>query len=49
MHDMAVTMKRRNPGVNIIVYDAKVQGEDAPSSLVAALKKLMKKLYVMSS
>ena len=39
VHDMAVTMKRRNPGVNIIVYDAKVQGEDAPSSLVAALKK----------
>lgn len=38
LHDMAVTMQRRNPGVNIMVYDAKVQGEDAPESLIRALK-----------
>ncbi|MBO5565603.1 MAG: exodeoxyribonuclease VII large subunit [Succinivibrio sp.] len=38
VHDIQMTMARRNNGVNIVVYDAKVQGEEAVPSLLAALK-----------
>ncbi|HAR80019.1 MAG TPA: exodeoxyribonuclease VII large subunit [Succinivibrionaceae bacterium] len=38
VHDIQMTMARRNNGVNIVVYDAKVHGEEAVPSLLAALK-----------
>ena len=37
VHDIQMTMQRRNDGVNIIVYPAAVQGESAPKSLINAL------------
>lgn len=37
VHDIATTLSRRNRGIEIRVYDAKVQGEDAASSLIEAL------------
>ena len=37
VHDIARTMARRCRGVAIIEYNAKVQGQDAPTSLIAAL------------
>lgn len=38
VHDVAMTLKRRNPGIALRVYDAKVQGEGAAQSLIAALE-----------
>lgn len=38
VHDVAMTLKRRHPGIELRVYDAKVQGADAPQSLIAALR-----------
>jgi exodeoxyribonuclease VII large subunit len=40
MHDIISVIQRRNPGVEIIVIPAAVQGETAPDSLVAALDRL---------
>ncbi|HEY2850438.1 MAG TPA: exodeoxyribonuclease VII large subunit [Gemmatimonadaceae bacterium] len=37
LHDIVSVIQRRNPGVEIIVVAAAVQGEGAPASLVAAL------------
>lgn len=37
VHDIATTLARRNRGIEIRVYDAKVQGEDAALSLIDAL------------
>ncbi len=37
LHDIISVIQRRNPGVDIIVVPAAVQGEMAPDSLVAAL------------
>ena len=38
VHDIATTLKRRNCGIEIRVYDAKVQGTDAAQSLIDALE-----------
>lgn len=38
VHDIAMTLKRRNPGIKLRIYDAKVQGDGAVSSLIHALK-----------
>lgn len=38
VHDIAKTMARRCRGVAIVEYNAKVQGQDAPASLIAALE-----------
>ena len=40
LHDIISVIQRRNPGVEIIVIPAAVQGEMAPDSLVAALDRL---------
>jgi exodeoxyribonuclease VII large subunit len=40
LHDIISVIQRRNPGVEIIVIPAAVQGETAPDSLVAALDRL---------
>ncbi len=40
LHDIISVIQRRNPGVEIIVIAAAVQGETAPDSLVAALDRL---------
>ncbi len=40
LHDIVSVIRRRNTGVEIIVIPAAVQGEGAPDSLVAALKRL---------
>ena len=40
LHDIISVIRRRNPGVEIIVIPAAVQGETAPDSLVAALDRL---------
>jgi len=40
LHDIVSVIHRRNPGVEIIVVPAAVQGEGAPESLVAALARL---------
>jgi exodeoxyribonuclease VII large subunit len=37
LHDIVSVIRRRNPGVEIIVVPAAVQGEGAPDSLVAAM------------
>lgn len=37
LHDIQTTMEMRNDGVNIILYNASVQGTDAPRSLREAL------------
>lgn len=37
LHDMVSIITRRNPGVQIVVAPAVVQGEEAPASLLAAL------------
>lgn len=37
LHDITSTLERRNPHIRIIVYPAKVQGEQAPQSLMEAL------------
>ncbi len=40
LHDILVTMKRRFPGVQVVVAPALVQGAEAPRSLCAALARL---------
>lgn len=37
IHDIQMTLKSRNDGIEILVYDARVQGPDAPASLIRAL------------
>ncbi len=37
LHDVAITLSRRSPHVQVIVYPAPVQGVDAPLAIVAAL------------
>lgn len=37
VHDIEMTIKRRNPLINILVYPAAVQGEGAAKSLISAL------------
>src|SRR5690606_15008499 len=38
LRDVLTTLRRRAPGVGIVVYPALVQGVDAPAALVAALR-----------
>ena len=38
VHDIAMTLERRMSGIEIRVYNAKVQGEGAPQSLIKALE-----------
>ncbi len=40
LHDIISVAQRRSPGVNIVVVPAKVQGEGAPESLIAALARV---------
>ena len=40
LHDIISVIGRRNPGVEIVVIAAAVQGETAPDSLVAAIEKV---------
>ncbi|HEY9026634.1 MAG TPA: exodeoxyribonuclease VII large subunit, partial [Burkholderiaceae bacterium] len=40
LHDVAATLARRAPHVQVIVYPSLVQGADAPASLVAALQQV---------
>jgi exodeoxyribonuclease VII large subunit len=40
LHDIISVISRRNPGVEIVVIAAAVQGETAPDSLVAAIERL---------
>lgn len=38
LRDVLTTLRRRAPGVGVVVYPALVQGVDAPAALVAALR-----------
>jgi len=40
LHDMVTTLRRRHPGVDIVLSPAVVQGAEAPSSIVTALRRL---------
>ncbi len=40
VHDVLVTLRRRCPGVRVILSSSVVQGSDAPRSIVAALARL---------
>jgi len=40
VRDIIDVSKRRNPGIEIILYPAIVQGDDAPASIIAGLKEL---------
>lgn len=40
LHDIITVARRRSPAVNVVVIPARVQGEGAPESLVAALQRL---------
>jgi exodeoxyribonuclease VII large subunit len=40
LHDIRSVMARRNPGVDVIVVPAAVQGETAPASLVEAIERV---------
>jgi len=40
LHDIITVARRRSPGVNLVIVPAKVQGEGAPESLVAALERV---------
>jgi len=40
LHDIITVARRRSPGVNLVIVPAKVQGEGAPESLVAALDRV---------
>jgi len=40
LHDIVSVIRRRHPGVEIVVVAAVVQGEAAPASLVAALRRV---------
>jgi exodeoxyribonuclease VII large subunit len=42
LHDVVSVIGRRNPGVDIVVIPAAVQGETAPVSLLAALDRLQR-------
>ena len=37
LHDVLAVLKRRDPGLEVVLYPAQVQGEAAPSQLIAAL------------
>ena len=37
VHDIIMTLKSRNDGINILIYDARVQGDGAVKSLISAL------------
>lgn len=37
VHDIQMTLNSRNNGISILVYDARVQGPEAPASLIRAL------------
>jgi exodeoxyribonuclease VII large subunit len=39
MHDIVSVIARRNPGIDIVIIPAAVQGETAPASLVRALRR----------
>ncbi len=41
LHDIRTTLRRRNPGVQLIVSPAPVQGADAPGRLVRALERVV--------
>jgi exodeoxyribonuclease VII large subunit len=38
LHDVATTLARRSPHVNVVLYPTPVQGADAPAAIVAALQ-----------
>jgi len=38
MHDIIQVAKRRCPGINILIYPARVQGEGAPSEIIAGIE-----------
>lgn len=40
LHDIAAVMRRRAPGVQLVIVHAAVQGEGAPLSLCAAMKRV---------
>ncbi len=40
LHDIITVTRRRSPGVNLVVVPARVQGEGAPESLIAALDRV---------
>lgn len=40
LHDMVTTLRRRYPGVDIVISPAVVQGAEAPPSIVRALRRL---------
>lgn len=40
LHDVLTVARRRSPAVNLVVVPAKVQGEGAPESLVAAIERV---------
>lgn len=42
IHDIITTIKNRNDSIKIILSPAKVQGEDAPASIIKALERLNK-------
>ncbi|HET9644606.1 MAG TPA: exodeoxyribonuclease VII large subunit [Burkholderiaceae bacterium] len=46
LHDVATTMQRRAPHVEVIVYPSVVQGADAPVALVAALSRAARRAEV---
>ncbi|RAK00689.1 exodeoxyribonuclease VII large subunit [Aliidiomarina maris] len=37
LHDVLAVLKRRDPSVEVVVYPAQVQGEQAPAQLISAL------------
>ena len=37
LHDVLAVLKRRDPGLEVVLYPAQVQGEAAPAQLIAAL------------
>lgn len=42
MHDIVSVIARRNPGIDVVIVPAAVQGESAPGSLVRALRRAAK-------
>ena len=46
LHDVAATLARRAPHVQLIVYPSLVQGPDAPAALVAALQEVERRAEV---
>ncbi|MDO6805110.1 exodeoxyribonuclease VII large subunit, partial [Wenyingzhuangia sp. 1_MG-2023] len=39
LHDILTVLQRRNPSIEVDVYPALVQGQDAPAQLVSALER----------